>query len=323
MSPDVDSEMAFYPPQHGRLAVVTGAGGLGLETARALARHGACVVVAGRNAEKGQAAVSDIASHANGRSVRFELLDLADLGSVEAFASRLLAEDRAIDLLINNAGIMSPPVRRVSRDGFEAQFATNHLGHFALTARLLPLLLKSSAARVIHVTSLAHRHASLDFGDLQNERAYKAGAAYCQSKLAVALFARALQEHAVRSGWPLKSIAAHPGFAGTNLIAAEQGTESFFARMSRRVIVPLIGQSAKDGARPQIHAALSSEAVGGKLYGPTGLMQMKGPPGECAFGKGALDDDAARMVWQISEELASVQFGGLKAPAGRSLQRRI
>ena len=301
----------LYPPQHGKVALVTGTGGLGLETAKALARLGATVIVAGRNEQKGRAAVEEIAREAAGDLARFELLDLADLRSIHACTERMLGANRAIDLLVNNAGIMSPPARRTTVDGYESQFGTNHLGHFALTTRLMPLLLKSKNARVVHVTSLAHRYGSLDFADMQSERIYKAGVAYCRSKLAVALFARSLQTMAEKTGWPLTSIAAHPGYAGTNLIAAEQGADSLFARISRRVIVPFIGQSAADGARAQVHAALLPAAAGGRLYGPTGFMQMKGPPGECAFGKAALDDDVAERLWQISEELAGVRFNAL------------
>lgn len=294
--------------QAGRLAIVTGTGGLGLEAAKALAILGADVIIAGRNPVKGNAAVSEVQKAAPQADVRFESLDLADLSSVSSMADRLLATGRAIDLLLNNAGIMSPPVRRVTADGFEAQLGTNHLGHFALTVRLLPLLRKSTAARVVNVTSLAHRYTKIDFDDLQSERRYKAGIAYCQSKLAVAMFSRSLQHHADAGGWPIQSMAAHPGFAGTNLFAAEQGASAFMTILSKNIIVPLIGQSATDGARPLIHAATSPDAQGGKLYGPTGFMEMRGKVGECAFAKAALDDTAAERLWQVSEDLC-----GLKA----------
>lgn len=297
---------AEHASQCGRLAIVTGTGGLGLETAKALARQGAEVIIAGRNAAKGEAAVAETRAAAPQAMARFELLDLADLSSVTAMADRLLAAGRPIDLLVNNAGIMSPPTRRTTVDGFEAQFGTNHLGHFALTARLLPLLRKSQAARVVNVTSLAHRYATLDLDDLQSERRYKAGVVYCKSKLAVAMFARMLQQRAMAEGWPIKSMAAHPGYAGTNLIAAEQGARSLMTKLSERVIVPLIGQSAFDGARPQIYAATSPLAEGGKLYGPTGFMEMRGQPGECAFAKSALDDRLAQELWRASEGFCNV-----------------
>lgn len=297
---------AEHTSQCGRLAIVTGTGGLGLETAKALARQGAEVIIAGRNAAKGEAAVAETRAAAPQAMARFELLDLADLSSVTAMADRLLAAGRPVDLLVNNAGIMSPPTRRTTADGFEAQFGTNHLGHFALTAHLLPLLRKSQAARVVNVTSLAHRYATLDIDDLQSERRYKPGLVYCKSKLAVALFARSLQQRAEAEGWPIQSMAAHPGYSGTNFFAAEQGAGAFMTVLSAKVIVPLIGQSAADGARPQVYAATSPMAEGGKLYGPTGFMEMRGQPGECAFSKAALDDGLAQQLWQVSEELCKI-----------------
>lgn len=302
------SGIETYSSQIGKVAIVTGTGGLGFETARVLVGLGATVIIAGRGAQKGRDAVDAIMSETPSGLVRFELLDLADLTSVRDFAVRMLHDVQGIDLLVNNAGIMSPPKRRTTIDGFEAQFGVNHLGHFALTGRLLPLLAKSNAAKVVHITSLAHHYGKLDFTDLQSERGYKAGVAYCCSKLATALFARSLQIRSDEEGWSISSMAAHPGYAGTNLIAAEQGADSVFSRISRRLIVPLIGQSASDGARAQLFAALSPDAIGGRLYGPTGFLQMKGRPGECSFGKSALDDTAADTLWHFSEELTGVRF---------------
>lgn len=292
----------------GKLAVVTGTGGLGLEVARILIGLGAEVVLAGRNKVKGVAAAAAIAPTGRPEAARFAPLDLADLSSVAEFGKRAQAAGRPIDLLINNAGIMSPPRRKLSKDGFEAQFATNHLGHFALTAHLLPLLCRSGAARVVHVTSLAHLHGRLDFDDLQGATKYQPGVAYCRSKLAVALFARALQRRAAQHGWPIASIAAHPGFSGTNLFAAEGGDNSFMAFLAKRVLVPLIGQSAVDGALPILFAAASPAAQGGKLYGPTGFMDMKGPPGERRFGAAALDDEASERLWNVSAELTGLHL---------------
>lgn len=293
----------------GKLAVVTGTGGLGLEVARMLIDLGSDVVLAGRNAEKGLAAASAIAPAGRPEAARFAPLDLADLASVAEFGRRMQDDGRPIDLLINNAGIMSPPQRKLSKDGFEAQFATNHLGHFALTAHLLPLLCRSEAARVVHVTSLAHLHGRLDFDDMQAELKYQPGVAYCRSKLAVALFARELQRRATLHGWPIASIAAHPGFSGTNLFAAEGGDKGFMTILSTRVLVPLIGQSAADGALPILFAAASPTAQGGKLYGPTGFMAMKGPPGERQFGAAALDEEVAARLWSLSEQLTGLRIG--------------
>lgn len=292
-----------FARQDGRRAIVTGTGGLGLETAKALARLGATVIVAGRDPAKGEAALLEIKAAAPGALVDFEKVDLANLQSIRELVQRQLGKGDPIDLLVNNAGIMSPPRRRLTIDGFEAQFGTNHLGHFALTLGLLPLLRQSGAARVINVTSIAHKYGRLDFSDLQNARKYKAGVAYCQSKLAVALFARELQRQAQEKEWPLLSIAAHPGFATTNLFAAEQGARSLATLFSTRIVAPLLGHSAAEGAEPIIFAATSPAAKGGSLYGPKGFMEMKGPPGECRFGKGALDIEAGRRLWGESAKL--------------------
>ncbi len=302
------SQIASSARLDGKVAIITGTGGLGFEVAGELAALGAEVILAGRNRDKGQAAVVQLGQRSFDARIRFQQLDLADLSSVAALGARLQSEGRAIDILVNNAGIMSPPRRKISADGFEAQFATNHLGHFALTAQLLPLLRQSVSARVVHVTSLAHYHGKLDFGDLQSESKYRPGVAYCRSKLAVALFARAFQRLAAQRLWPIASMAAHPGFSGTNLFAAQGGGSSFMAILAKRVLVPLIGQSAADGALPILFAAVSPKAQGGKLYGPSGFMEMRGPPGERKFSDLALDDEAADRLWRISEELTGMRF---------------
>lgn len=298
----------------GKLAVVTGTGGLGLEVARMLIGLGCDVILAGRNAEKGLAAAASIAPNNRPEAARYALLDLADLASVAEFSERCLAEGRPIDLLINNAGIMSPPQRRLSKEGFEAQFATNHLGHFALTNRLLPLLCKSEAARVVHVTSLADRLHRLDFDDLQSAVNYKPGVAYCRSKLAVSLFARELHRRAQSHGWPLSSIAAHPGFSGTNLFAGEGREKNIMTMVWKRVLVPLAGQSAEDGALPILFAAAAPAAKSGQLYGPTGFKELKGPPGECQYGPAALEDEVAERLWSVSEELTGIVMNPVAQP---------
>lgn len=296
------------PPLAGRIAVVTGTGGLGLEAATALAAEGAEVILAGRNPAKGAEAVRRIEAARSGAAARFEPLDLASLRSVAAFAERLQAGVGRIDLLVNNAGIMSPPTRQTTADGFELQFGVNYLGHFALTGRLLPLLRRSAAPRVVSVTSLAHRYAALDFDDLQSQRRYQPGRAYCQSKLAQALFAVELQRRSDQAGWGLASLAAHPGYAGTDLFQNGQGAKSLSHLLSRYVVVPLIGQSAAGGARPILLAATAPDAMGGALYGPTGFMSMKGPPGLNEFAAAARDPQAAARLWAMSEELAQVRF---------------
>jgi NAD(P)-dependent dehydrogenase (short-subunit alcohol dehydrogenase family) len=213
-----------------------------------------------------------------------------------------------IDLLINNAGVMSPPIRQVTEDNFELQFGVNHLAHFAITARLLPLLRSSSAPRVVSVTSLAHRYAEMDFNDLHSTRRYRPGVAYCQSKLAQALFAQELQRRSDLGKWGLASVTAHPGLAGTNLFQNGQGAMSPIKAVGTRLFVSLLGQSAAAGALPIIYAAASPDAEGGKLYGPTGFLEMKGSPGECQLAPCARDTEVASRLWHTSEELAGVSF---------------
>lgn len=297
----------FTPPsQAGRLAVVTGTGGLGYEVAKVLARSGARVILAGRNERKGREAVARLTAAAPRTSAEFEQLDLASLQSVRDFGARMSVRREAIDILVNNAGIMSPPRREITAEGHELQFGVNYLGHFALTAELLRLLRASRRARVVTVTSLAQRHAkAFDPDDFQADPVYQAGRAYCLSKLLQAMFAIELQRRSEAGRWGIASIAAHPGFAGTGLF--ETGG-SFASFVSSRIAVPLIGQSAANGALPLLFAATSPDAGGGRLYGPKGLMEMRGPPGECAFADKALDSGAARKLWALSEDLIGRSF---------------
>jgi NAD(P)-dependent dehydrogenase (short-subunit alcohol dehydrogenase family) len=304
----MNATMIEGPRLAGRIAVVTGTGGLGLEAATALALEGAEVILAGRNPEKGADAVRRIKDAWFGANATFRPLDLASLRSVAEFAERLQADVGRVDLLVNNAGIMSPPRRQTTADGFELQFGVNYLGHFALTARLLPLLRRSAAPRVVSVTSLAHRYAAIEFDDLQSQRRYQAGRAYCQSKLAQALFAVELQRRSEQAGWGLASLAAHPGYAGTDLFQNGAGARSLSNLLSRYVVIPLIGQSAQAGALPILFAATSEGAAGGGLYGPTGFMTMKGPPGRNEFAAAAKDPDAAARLRTLSEDLAQVRL---------------
>jgi NAD(P)-dependent dehydrogenase (short-subunit alcohol dehydrogenase family) len=294
--------------QLGRHAVVTGTGGLGLEVARELARAGASVVVAGRDPEKGASAVAAIVGAVPEATVCFEQVDLARLASIAAFAGRLSAYGAPLDILVNNAGVMMPPARQTTADGFEIQFGVNHLAHFALTGLLLPLLRARAGARVVNVTSIAHRQARLDIDDLQGEQSYQTGVAYCRSKLAQAMFALGLQRRSELHGWGVTSIAAHPGFAATELFANGPGRSSLLAVVSRRVVCPLLGHSAASGALPLLYAATATEARGGSLYGPTGLFEMKGPPGFCRFAPAAQDAAVADRLWSASERLAGFAY---------------
>ena len=214
----VDWTFSDIPSQRGRRAIVTGTGGLGYETALALVRAGGDVILAGRNLEKGAESVSRIKVEVPAARIAFEQLDLASLASVEDFAGPMLMQHTPLDLLVNNAGVMTPPSRQTTSDGFELQFGTNYLGHFALTGRLLPIL-NGRGPRVVNLSSLAHRGGAIHFDDLQWERSYRPWAAYGQSKLAMLMFAFELQRRSDAAGWGLMSNAAHPGYARTELIA--------------------------------------------------------------------------------------------------------
>jgi len=240
-------------------------------------------------------------------SVRFEKLDLADLGSVAAFAGRMLAADRAIDILVNNAGVMAPPQRQSTVDGFDLQFGTNYLGHFAMTARLLPLL-RGHGARVVQVSSGAHRMGgAIHFDDLQWERSYKPWAAYAQSKLAMLMFALELQRRSDANGWGIRSNAAHPGFARTELIASGPGINSAMSKLSG-FVGKFLSQSAAEGALPTLFAATSPDAKPAGYYGPDGFREMKGATGPAVIGKNARDLSVARQLWEVSERLTAVKW---------------
>lgn len=292
----------------GMRAVITGTGGLGLETSVALAKAGADVVVAGRSYSKGEAAVAEIKSAAPQADVSFAYLDLAKLDTIADFARSLQADGSAVDILVNNAGIMSPPIRQETADGFELQFGVNYLGHFALTGQLLPLLRSAPAPRVISVTSLAHRYAKMDLGDLQSEKRYQAGLVYCRSKLAQALFVKELQHRSERYGWGILSLGAHPGFARTNLFKSEDRAQNNPSAIISKLFGLVVGQSAADGARPIIHAALSPDIKGGQLFGPRGLFEMKGAPGLCDFASYVQDVEVATQLWGAAENLTKVHF---------------
>jgi NAD(P)-dependent dehydrogenase (short-subunit alcohol dehydrogenase family) len=289
--------------QTGRLEIVTGANsGLGLATAWELARHGASVILAVRDIAKGEQAAARIRADVSEADVRVEALDLADLDSVRSFADGL-AEER-VDVLINNAGVMAPP-RRLTKDGFESQFGTNHLGHFALTGRLLPRLLAAPDPRVVTMSSGAHRFGWIRFDDLQGERRYLAWLAYGQSKLANLMFAFELQRRATEAGTGLKSMAAHPGYAATNLQFAAPRMPD---RMVMTVTNRLVAQSAEMGALPELYAATVPDLPGGTFVGPDGFLEQRGYPRIVKATGRAYDKDAWRRLWEVSEELTGVRY---------------
>jgi NAD(P)-dependent dehydrogenase (short-subunit alcohol dehydrogenase family) len=298
--------IADIPPQDGKTAIVTGTGGIGYECALALTGAGASVIVAGRNRAKGDEAVRRILQQHPGGKVRFEVLDLADLASVRDFADRMRAQLTHIDMLINNAAVMALPKRQVTKDGFEMQFGTNHLGHFALTLRLLPLL---RGGRVTTVSSTANRMGKMHFDDLQSERSYSPMmGAYAQAKVANILFAAELQRRADAVGMPMTSNCTHPGLARTDIIANGPGADSLMNHLTRYTLRPFFSQSPAAGALPELYAATSPEAHGFEYYGPTKRMELRGPVGHAKIGKRAGDVADAKRLWEISEQLTGVVF---------------
>lgn len=294
------------PSQAGRTAVVTGANsGLGLAAARGLAAAGAQVVLACRDTGKGEEAAQAIRARAPGAPVIVEPLDLASLDSVRACAERLVSGCESVDLLINNAGVMAPRGRRRTADGFELQFGTNHLGHFALTGLLLPRLQGRKGARVVTVSSTAHRFGWLRFDDLQCERRYSRWLAYGQSKLANLLFARELDRRLRAAGSPVASLAAHPGYAATNLQSAAPPA---FDRAVFAVTNRLLAQSPEMGALPELYAATRPNLDGGLFVGPDGFDEQRGYPKVVAPNRRGRDTAAAERLWRVSEELTGVEY---------------
>jgi NAD(P)-dependent dehydrogenase (short-subunit alcohol dehydrogenase family) len=310
-----DWSTADIPPLNGKTAVITGAtGGLGYETALALAGAGANVVLTGRNEAKGRDALQNIRSQFPNAEIAYETLDLANLASVAEFASRYAAAHASLDLLVNNAGVMALPQRQVTSDGFEMQLGTNYLGHYALTAHLLPSLRQGDRPRVVNLSSLAHRSGAINFGDLQSAKSYSSWKAYCQSKLAMLMFALELQRRSDAAGWGLMSNAAHPGFARTDLIANGPGANSLMSQLGR-FVQPLISQSAAEGALPTLFAATSPDAKPAGYYGPNGFYEMKGPPVPAKIMPQAKDAAAAARLWDVSATLTGVAFAPVAAAA--------
>jgi NAD(P)-dependent dehydrogenase (short-subunit alcohol dehydrogenase family) len=288
------------PDLTGHRAVVTGANsGIGFHTAEALADHGAEVVLACRNTESGHEA----AKRMHGL-VTVEELDLASQASVQAFVDRF---DGTLDLLVNNAGVMTPPRYRETADGHELQFGTNHLGHFALTGLLLPALLKSETPRVVTVASIAHHRGDESVLEGNPESSYSPQKAYGNSKLANLLFARELHRRSQEATSRLVSVAAHPGVSATNLVGSPDGMGANpIVRATAPFFMPVIFQSAKAGAIPTLWAAAYGEP--GSYVGPQWLMESRGPLGEARVSRHATNEELARRLWTLSEELTGVEF---------------
>ncbi|WP_035850717.1 SDR family oxidoreductase [Kitasatospora azatica] len=299
------------PDQRGRLTVVTGANsGIGFETARRLALAGADTVLAVRDPAKGEAAAARIRAD-GGERVSVATLDLASLDSVASFADVLLERGRPVDLLVNNAGVMAVPTRHTTKDGFELQFGTNHLGHFALTGRLLPLLRAAARPRVVTVSSLAARRGRIDLTNLNAERRYRPWDAYGRAKLANLIFAQELDRLSGRHDWGIRSVAAHPGFTRTNLQRSGplMGREAGAFNPGELVLqLPGLAQDPVYGALPSLVAATSERAVGGGYYGPDGPFELTGLPAAARVPRRARDLATAARLWTASEQLTGVAF---------------
>ena len=291
------------PDQSGRVAVITGANtGLGYETALALAAHGAHVVLAVRSLDKGKDAISRIVAQSPQADVALQELDLTSLESVRSAARQLRADHDRIDLLVNNAGVMYPP-KSNTKDGFELQFGTNHLGHFAFTGLLLDRLLPVAGSRVVTVSSIGHRiRADIHFDDLQWEHDYNRVSAYGQAKLANLLFTYELQRRLASHGTTIAA-AAHPGGSNTELMRHLPG----WAQSIYPVLEPIF-QDAAMGALPQLRAATDPAVLGGQYYGPDGLGQTRGYPKIVGSSKKSHDTDKQRRLWAVSEELTAVTY---------------
>ena len=299
------------PDLNGLTAVVTGANsGLGFHSALELARHGADVVMASRDATRGADALGRVRTAVPDALVSLGSLDLADLTSVRAFAASRL-ERGPLHILVNNAGLMAVP-RGATADGFELQLGTNHLGHFALTGLLLPTLVAQPWSRVVTVSSVVAERGRINLDDLQWRRRYHRWGAYAQSKLANLLFAFELDRRADAAGTQLVSVAAHPGFAATNLQAAAPAHSG--RRLQATIVrfgTSLVAQSAAQGALPQLYAATAPDVHAGDYYGPRWFHGLRGAPTLVAPPKQALDIDTARHLWSESERLTGVTFDGL------------
>jgi NAD(P)-dependent dehydrogenase (short-subunit alcohol dehydrogenase family) len=299
----------MIPDLAGKVAVVTGANsGLGLETTRVLAQKGAHVVLAMRSIARGHAAVETIRAGTPGASLAEMPLDLGSLGSVHHSVEAFLANYDRLDILVNNAGVMAIPHRKTA-DGFEMQFGTNYLGHFALTGLLMPRILSTPNARVVTVSSSAHIMGRIKFDDLNSERSYSKWGSYAQSKLANLLFAYELQRRLAALGSSAISVAAHPGYAATNLQCV--GPEMEDSKLSLKVMSAanrVLAQSAAMGALPILYAATSPEVHGADYFGPDGFLGQRGFPVQTRSSRRSLDQDVATRLWAVSEQLTGVSY---------------
>lgn len=289
---------------NGKTIIVTGASnGIGLEAARVLSNQGAHVILAVRNLSKGEEAVASVKDQNKDAKVEAMQLDLSDLGSVRSFVKQFISRFNRLDLLINNAGVMVPPYEK-TKDGFELQFGTNHLGHFALTGLLLPLLKKTPSSRVVTLSSIAHRGATINFDNLDGSKGYKAMNFYRQSKLANLLFSKELDDRLKQHGIPVVSVACHPGITSTNLFKfGKKDSPSFFKK-----ILALFFQSVEMGVLPTIYAATEESLKGGEYIGPEGRGNRTGYPTIENPAQGTYNKQTMKKLWDVSEKLTGVVY---------------
>ena len=302
------------PDQSGRVALVTGANsGLGYHTVRGLAGKGADVLMACRSLDKGELAAADIRRQISHAQLTVVELDLSDLTSVQRCAESVHGDCESLDILVNNAGVMAIP-RQETAQGFERQFGVNHLGHFALTGKLLPLLLHSSSGRIVNVSSVEHRRGRMVFSDLHGKQKYSRFRAYSQSKLANLLFTFELQRRLSHSGAAAISVAAHPGISATNLMFAGPNENNAKAgKLLMRAMIAVLAQSAEQGALPQLYAATAADVNGNDYFGPGGWQEFRGYPKRTRARYHAYDEESARRLWQVSVELTGETFPQLES----------
>jgi NAD(P)-dependent dehydrogenase (short-subunit alcohol dehydrogenase family) len=299
---------ADIPPQVGRLAIVTGStSGLGYEAALALAASGARVVLAARNEAKARHAMASIRQVHAGAQLEFRRLDTGSLASIREFSVLWHDAGQSVDILLLNAGIAAVLQREATEDGCERQFATNYLGHFALTGLLLPSVNQAPSSRIVQVASIAHRRARLDLDDLQLRRSYSPMGAYGQSKLAMLMFGLELDRRLRAAGSPVRSVPAHPGVASTDITRGGDRA-GLVQRFLGKALFGIIGQSPAQGALPLLYAATSPDAKGGVYYGPDGFSEARGYPVEAKIASHALDRQTAARLWSTSEELTGVKY---------------
>lgn len=300
---------AQMPSQAGKTMLVTGANsGIGFQTALELARHGAHVLLGCRSESKGMAAFGHLRREVPDAAAELVLLDVASLHSVRAFAAQYADSGQPLDVLINNAGVMALPTRELTVDGFERQMGTNHLGHFALTGLLLPALSKSTGARVVTVASLAHRNGKMEWDNVQSERRYDPMGAYNNTKLANLLFTLELSRRLKAIGSTALSVAAHPGVATTNVFQNGPGKKGDLKMKLMEKLIPLIGQDDAMGALPTVYAATAPDVHSGEYIGPDGFSELKGYPKQVQPRSNALDEAAAKHLWELSEQLTGVTY---------------